>query len=420
MLPKTPSSSLLGQCVPSSQTHIPGKIPPCPHLVLHFDINETILVGDEAGGDSPEACLNKMLAKSAFVLMDNVVRECEDQQPEASRRALKNTKNIKPTKWWDGTPLQARCMSPTLPANPPPLYTEFSWPPNSCPYYRTSFKHKAKSFTKHDGAPYLSLYHQLDDKCSLLRNQCRNSGGFCEHSSTLHHILPAFFHTLNELKRQKKSFSLVFRTFGSDLPGIADALNLFARGEHPNFPNFRDKSLILTEQQMYRGRWRREAKEDEYEYYLQRWSKDEEIVASGDAEVLEILENQAVSGVQDHYDFWDKHNNSPLAGKPIWARQTVSQIGGAPHHILFDDNIHNDPTDSIAAVRVKRGEGKYSSLSGEDILAMQGIHLVRVPTVDPLLNQNWFLDRINEAEERLSNSIGGESATSDSGCDPHY
>ena len=206
MLPKTPSSSLLGQCVPSSQTHIPGKIPPCPHLVLHFDINETILVGDEAGGDSPEACLNKMLAKSAFVLMDNVVRECEGQQPEASRRALRNTKNIKPTKWWDGTPLQARCMSPTLPANPPPLYTEFSWPPNSCPYYRTSFKHKAKSFTKHDGAPYLSLYHQLDDKCSLLRNQCRNSGGFCEHSSTLHHILPAFFHTLNELKRQKKSF----------------------------------------------------------------------------------------------------------------------------------------------------------------------------------------------------------------------
>jgi len=29
-------------------------------LVLHFDINETILIGDEAGGDSVEDCLNKV------------------------------------------------------------------------------------------------------------------------------------------------------------------------------------------------------------------------------------------------------------------------------------------------------------------------------------------------------------------------
>ncbi len=29
-------------------------------LVIHFDINETILIGDEAGGDSVENCLNKV------------------------------------------------------------------------------------------------------------------------------------------------------------------------------------------------------------------------------------------------------------------------------------------------------------------------------------------------------------------------
>ena len=29
-------------------------------LVIHFDINETILIGDEAGGDSVEDCLNKV------------------------------------------------------------------------------------------------------------------------------------------------------------------------------------------------------------------------------------------------------------------------------------------------------------------------------------------------------------------------
>ena len=34
-----------------------------PRLVLHFDVNETIMVADPAGGDSFEDVLNKMLAK---------------------------------------------------------------------------------------------------------------------------------------------------------------------------------------------------------------------------------------------------------------------------------------------------------------------------------------------------------------------
>ena len=38
-----------------------------PRLVLHFDVNETIIVADPAGGDSFEDVLKKMLAKTAFV-----------------------------------------------------------------------------------------------------------------------------------------------------------------------------------------------------------------------------------------------------------------------------------------------------------------------------------------------------------------
>ena len=36
-------------------------------LALHFDVNETIMVGDPAGGDTFDDSLNKILAKSAFV-----------------------------------------------------------------------------------------------------------------------------------------------------------------------------------------------------------------------------------------------------------------------------------------------------------------------------------------------------------------
>ena len=37
------------------------------HLLLHFDLNETILLGDDAGGDTYEQCIHKIIAKSAFV-----------------------------------------------------------------------------------------------------------------------------------------------------------------------------------------------------------------------------------------------------------------------------------------------------------------------------------------------------------------
>ena len=52
----------------------PDEAQPClkqqrsgPVLTLHFDVNETVMVGDPAGGDTYEQSLNKILAKSAFV-----------------------------------------------------------------------------------------------------------------------------------------------------------------------------------------------------------------------------------------------------------------------------------------------------------------------------------------------------------------
>ena len=38
-----------------------------PRLCLNFDVNETIMIGDPAGGDTFEDSLNKILCKIAFV-----------------------------------------------------------------------------------------------------------------------------------------------------------------------------------------------------------------------------------------------------------------------------------------------------------------------------------------------------------------
>ena len=404
-----------------------------PHLVLHFDINETILVGDEAGGDTREDCLNKILCKSAFVLMEDDPKEQgtlsrnregeegEEGEASISRRALSHTKTLKPTKWWDGTPIASSSDygRDDDDAALPPLYTGWHWPPNACPYYRTSYKKKAKNFTLHDGAPYRPLYRELEKRVGFLPDEVKAPDGQ-DFPHALHHMLPAFFHTLHELKQEGRSFGLVLRTFGSDLPDIADALNVFARGEHPLYPDFKDESLILEPGNMFRGRGSTkegvsEGDVDKFEYRLLQWTDNanendcQQIAASGDAKLLQIIEGCSVAGIQDHYAFWDDNNNAPWAGKPVWAHATSTSNGGegvkkvrSCHHIFFDDNIHNDATDSIVAVRVEDNDGMYRSLSGEEILDIQGEHIFRVPTVAPIMDEDWFLLRIKEAEDRLA------------------
>ena len=67
-------------------------------MVIHFDINETILIGDRAGGDTVEDCLNKVLAKSAFVKMT----ASEETISTLDSNSGRCTKHIVPTQWGGG------------------------------------------------------------------------------------------------------------------------------------------------------------------------------------------------------------------------------------------------------------------------------------------------------------------------------
>jgi hypothetical protein len=46
-------------------------------------------------------------------------------------------------------------------------------------------------------------------------------------------LIPSFFRTLIYLKKSKREFSIVFRTFGSDLSNVVFEFNKFCEGSHP-------------------------------------------------------------------------------------------------------------------------------------------------------------------------------------------
>lgn len=99
-----------------------------PHLVLHFDINETIMVGDPAGGDSWEQSLNKIIAKSAFVQVSGLNSKTKEEL--AGKGAGDGPT---PTHWYDGTNIAASAAA-GIP--PPPLHTAWEWPEGAAPLYR--------------------------------------------------------------------------------------------------------------------------------------------------------------------------------------------------------------------------------------------------------------------------------------------
>ena len=70
---------------------------PLPLLCLHYDINETILLGDPAGGDTYAESLHKILAKVAYV------------------RPSSNGGRFGAWEWHDGTPLDPSERAPSMP-----------------------------------------------------------------------------------------------------------------------------------------------------------------------------------------------------------------------------------------------------------------------------------------------------------------
>ena len=59
-----------------------------------------------------------------------------------------------------------------------------------------------------------------------------------------YHLIPSFFRTLIFLKKQKREFSICFRTFGSDLSPVVWELNQFCIGQHPCFSGRNGTPLI--------------------------------------------------------------------------------------------------------------------------------------------------------------------------------
>ena len=358
-----------------------------PHLILHFDVNETILMGDPAGGDTYMDCIHKSLAKCAF---------CKADGPLGKNGATATT----PTVWHDGTPIGE------LPSAPPPLKPEwtFDTPAGVAAFYKQPALKRKHLKTFCDAGSPGAIY-------AAERARCRAALGWPhaphpalsmeEDGGAVGVLLPAFYQTLDGLRRSGRRFSIVLRTFGTDLPRVAAAINAYAAGEHPDYPEGAP-DLALPPQRMWKGRY------DEGSGRFALSPHDEGNGApsiTDEREAVAALSEHGVSGVMDDYKYWASHDNDPACGKPLW----LTLGDASTYQLFFDDNIHNDVKDSIVSVRARRdaaAAGGFAPLTGAQICALHGAVLRRVPTILPVLDPGWFLAEVERCEARLAELRG--------------
>ena len=341
-------------------------------LVLHFDVNETIMVGDPASKVDFDGSLNNIMAKAAFLSEDKA-------------------------SWHDGSPLELTDRDSTM----PPLRTCFDVKGLRCyEANRGNALWPSKRFTEcGPGRVYRPLFKELKEE---LRWKHEEDSRLAPEGH--HFLLPAFFHTLKAL--EGKDVSVVIRTFGTDLPEVATSLQAFAAGEHPDFPGSSRFNLASEE-----ALWglRREDRGDVQSPLLLRryvrslgtegWGDISDVdpvryveECSGDEKIDEFLSSRDIIGVRDDYHHWRQQGFLPASGKPMWIT-----LDEDVHHIFFDDNIHNKANDSIVALRARRSSSEaFRCVSGEATRGLEGVFLVKAHAVPGLTKYLKGFQRISK------------------------
>ena len=351
-----------------------------PRLVLHFDVNETIMVADPAGGDSFEDVLNKMLAKTAFVRRKD-------------GGAVDDATSPSDLEWRDGVPLHDDGGDPEQ-----ALWLRWEKPSDGSKMASTTkcLEAHRKTFTE--------TFKRFDGLKNELAARLRLPPGdwdacFKTDDGQHHRFLPAFFETLRVLLDAGRDVSLVIRTFGSDGPTVALALRAWIAGNHPTVKGPQQAPNWVQRDRVFAGKYDAEGR-----YTLTPPLNDDGRGACLDeaAAVALLEEPRSATVIRDDYAWWAKHDEAPAAGKPFWITR-----GSDCHHIFFDDHIRNSDRKSIVAARCRSSPtDAFVALDGPATRALHGAYLVRVPTLLPVRDQRWFLDRIAACERRRAELLG--------------
>ncbi|KAM3618572.1 uncharacterized protein V6R79_021933 [Siganus canaliculatus] len=323
-------------------------------LVLHVDLNNTILVSDTVSGQGTVAALEYFLSTVTWGKMS------------------------KHGKW------EWLSDSPSL---IPPC--------NDAVSYYSQFG-RIPGFTTTAGRHFRAV---LDEHLNLLRwpEGVKGDSDLSvkgEDGRLYHWILPSFFQLLKDLVQEGVEFAVLFRTFGTDLPRVLKAVyKALNEGAHPLFPDLPDLKLDVN---MTAGKIR----------CSQRGvvlSRAEDRLSSRDGErgLYQYFSSvQGLGGFQDHFDWWARNTFSIRGGKPFW----VDPFDPSVQHIFIDDNIRPNDEDTIVHPKVFLEPGSTETRTA-CTSELYDLTLVQADLLRAISDPNYFTQRIHICLENYDRNL---------------
>ncbi|CAL1139656.1 unnamed protein product [Cladocopium goreaui] len=365
--------------------------PTLPHLVLHFDVNKTVVMVDTIQGIPTSDVLNGILAECAW------------------GRAKPNGHGP-PEKGWQ---LVEQMPSSVRPTQQPELMSYLEYLEQSLPGKAKEMKKKReqvwKKFTE-PGEPGELLRPHYENMAAQLQMQGRMVGTGM--------VIAAFFDLVADLVKNGRSFSIVFRTFGSDLPAVQAEFNAFCAGEHPRYPDLcldgsaeGKPDLRLTKENT--GSWYRSADNCsivwgtttlEEDLHATKGVLDDFLKLPGNTgllssrgwdAVIKDLQTKtskpSVLALRDYFPYWQKGGQHGPYGKLL----PVDPADHRCHPIFFDDNITLDAEDTkIVDVRDKTGKALWP-------LYAQRYYISRAEPLLAVADDNYYIRKVEEIEHNF-------------------
>ena len=212
-------------------------------LVLHFDVNKTVVMADGVQGAGTGHIVNMLLSECAWGRLEAgpawvpvgrlaADRPANDPQLMTYRSFLDSF--LLPTGGEERGGGADGAEASSIPVPPPPAAAlaaaaaALGLPPPApggpIPSFKDARQALKRTFTDpgQPGALFRSVYDRL---VSVL-----------EPCSGVHQVLHSFFNLLLHLKASKRDFAIVFRSFGTDLASVLAEVDSFARGTHSAYP----------------------------------------------------------------------------------------------------------------------------------------------------------------------------------------
>lgn len=243
-----------------------------------------------------------------------------------------------------------------------------------------------------------------------------------------YHLIPSFFRTLIFLKKQKREFSVLFRTFGEDLDQVVWEFNRFCNGQHPCYSgrngtplirfdgskgakdlrirNDEQKALFyrisndLSDARLLQGTYNRESKTlDGLNDLLNDDAKYEDMELSDDVlviyqKLMDTLKKYSSMAIQDDYPNWEANDRHREVAKLL----LLDQGDYGTQHVFFDDNADEDEDCIVDARDVITKEVIKDK-------KMKDIYVIKVEPHRAILEPDYFIKMIEMAEQSRDDEI---------------